>query len=90
LKRLNVLVAITDVDAIVRKRSAIDDHARHNTTSVYTSAMTFPLLPEKLSTGLTSLNVDSDRRAEIVLNFRTRPEKQFNPSGRGTACGRSY
>ncbi len=67
---IKVLVAIADVDAVVKKRSALDDHARQNTTSVYTVAATFPMLPEKLSTDLTSLNDASDRLAvvmEIVL-----------------------
>jgi len=61
-----ILVAIADVDAIVKTRSAIDEHARHNTTSVYTAAEIFPMLPERLSTDLTSLNLESDRFAVVV------------------------
>ncbi len=61
-----ILVAVADVDAIVKNRSAIDDHARQNTTSVYTVAETFPMLPEKLSTDLTSLNYESDRLAIVI------------------------
>jgi len=66
-----ILVAIADVDAIVKKSSAIDDHAKHNTTSIYTAAQIFSMLPEKLSTDITSLNYQTDRRAivvEIVLS----------------------
>jgi VacB/RNase II family 3'-5' exoribonuclease len=69
--KVKVLVAIADVDALVKDGSAIDEHARHNTTSVYTAAEIFPMLPEKLSTDLTSLNFNEDRQSivvEMVIN----------------------
>ncbi|MGZ3633593.1 MAG: RNB domain-containing ribonuclease [Parachlamydiaceae bacterium] len=60
-----LLVAIADVDTLVAKSSPIDQHAQINTTSVYTPAKIFPMLPEKLSTDLTSLNEDQDRVSMI-------------------------
>jgi exoribonuclease-2 len=61
-----IRVAIADVDASIKKGSLIDQHARHNTTSVYTAAEIFPMLPEKVSTDITSLNVNEDRLAIVV------------------------
>jgi exoribonuclease-2 len=61
-----VLVAIADVDLLVPRRTALDHHATINTTSVYTPAQNFPMLPERLSTDLTSLNEASDRAAIVI------------------------
>jgi VacB/RNase II family 3'-5' exoribonuclease len=63
---VKILVAIADVDALVKKDTAIDGHAQVNTTSVYTSAAIFPMLPEKLSTDLTSLGEGQERLAVVA------------------------
>jgi exoribonuclease-2 len=71
---VRLLVAIADVDALVPDGSATDGHARTNTTSVYTAGGVFPMLPERLSYDLTSLNEGEDRPAIVV-------EMVVEPSG---------
>ena len=61
-----VLVGIADVDARVDQGTLLDAHARHNTTTVYTPPRIFSMLPERLSTDLTSLNADEDRLALVA------------------------
>ena len=63
---VRIRVAIADVDTLVAKDTPIDQHARTNTTSVYTSARIFPMLPEKLSTDFTSLNPGQARLAVVT------------------------
>ena len=65
-EKVKILVAIADVDSLVKRNSAIDEHARQNTTSVYTAGKIFPMLPERLSTDLTSLNYQEDRPAMVI------------------------
>ena len=71
---VKIMVAIADVDTLVAKDTPIDRHAQINTTSVYTSARIFPMLPEKLSTDFTSLNPHEERVATVT-------EMVFAPDG---------
>ncbi len=61
-----VLVAVADVDATVPAGSPLDAHASANTTSVYTAAQIFPMLPERLSTDLTSLAAGAERSSFVI------------------------
>jgi VacB/RNase II family 3'-5' exoribonuclease len=63
-----VLIGIADVDAYVPKQSAIDQHAASETTTIYTGIRNFPMLPEELSTGKTSLLENQDRLS-VVIEF---------------------
>ena len=63
---VTILIAIADVDVLVPRDSPVDQHASRNTTSVYTGAQMYPMLPEELSTDLTSLNEGEDRTAVVV------------------------
>jgi len=76
---VRVLVAVADVDAAVRKGSPCDTHAARNTTSVYTPAVIFPMLPEELSTDMTSLNDGTDRLA-IVVELAVAPDGSVRSS----------
>lgn len=63
---VKVLIGIADVDAYVPKQTPIDQHAARETTTVYTGIRNFPMLPEQLSTGTTSLLENQDRPAVVV------------------------
>src|ERR1700733_9306312 len=76
---VKLLVAIADVDATVAKGSPVDRHAALNTTSVYTPAVIFPMLPEKLSTDLTSL-ADQQDRLSAVIEFVVSPDGELKAS----------
>jgi exoribonuclease-2 len=65
---VKVLVGIADLDAFVPKQSAIDQHAGRETTTVYAGIRNFPMLPEELSTGKTSL-LENQERLSVVIEF---------------------
>ena len=77
-----VKIAISDVDVYVPKNSEADRYAAYNTTSVYTGVVTFPMLPDRLSKGISSLLPGQDCRA-IVIEYTVLPDGS-------TRCGELY
>lgn len=74
---IKVLIGIADVDAFVAKGSPIDDHAARETTTVYTGIRNFPMIPEELSTGISSLLENQDRLS-VVTEFVVTPDGTVN------------
>ncbi len=77
-REIIVKIAISEVDFFVPKNSSIDRHAAYNGTSVYTGAVIFPLLPDRLSKGITSLLPGQDSLA-IVVEYTVLPDGQTKP-----------
>ncbi len=75
---IHVRIAIADVDLYVPKHSQADQYGAHNGTSVYTGIEIFPLFPDKLSRGITSLLPDQDRMA-VVIEYSVLPDGNFRP-----------
>ncbi len=65
---VKVMIGIADVDAFVSKLTPIDQHAARETTTVYTGIRNFPMIPEELSTGITSL-LENEDRLSLVIEF---------------------
>jgi len=72
-----IMIGIADVDAFVPFASPIDQHAAKETTTVYTGIRNFPMLPEKLSTGITSLLENNDALS-IVIEFTVDAQGQVS------------
>jgi VacB/RNase II family 3'-5' exoribonuclease len=70
---VKIMVGIADVDSFVPKQTPIDQHAGRETTTVYTGIHNFPMLPEELSTGVTSLLENQDRLS-VVIEFAVDPQ----------------
>lgn len=81
-------VAVADVDALVRPGGAVDAHAGANTTSVYTAAGVFPMLPEVLSTDRTSLHENQERLA-VVVELMVQPDGGVQSAQLYRACVRN-
>jgi len=76
---VRILVAIADVDVSIARGSPLDAHARANTTSVYTAAQVFPMLPERLSTDLTCL-AEGQERLSLVIDMTVAADGSISAS----------
>jgi exoribonuclease-2 len=85
---VRILVAIADVDALAARGTPIDAHAAQNTASIYIAGHVYPMLPEKLSTDLTSLAQDADRLS-LVVDYVVRKEGTLGESGLSRAIVRN-
>ena len=74
---IRVRVGVADVDSLVSKGTPIDAHAAYETTTVYTGIRTFPMLPERLSTDLSSLN-EGQERAAVIVEFLVAADGTFS------------
>ncbi len=86
---IRVRVGIADVDELVPKGSATDRHAAHNTTSVYTPVRVFPMLPERLSTDLTSL-MENEDRLTVVVDMQVRKDGSVHGTEIYRAAARNH
>ena len=87
---IRVLVAVADVDSAVAMGTPIDAHAARETTTVYAGVRTFPMLPERLSTDLTSL-AEGQNRAAVVIEFTVAPDGSLGNTSvsRAVVCNRA-
>ena len=85
---IRVLVGIADVDSLVQTGTPADLHARDNATSVYTGGPVFSMLPERLSTDLTSLRQDEDRAA-LIMEYVVDGNGEVHRGDAGTATLRN-
>src|SRR5579859_5682229 len=65
---VKIMVGIADVDAFVQKQTPIDQHAARETCTIYAGVRNFPMLPEELSTGLSSL-LENQECLSVVIEF---------------------
>src|SRR5208283_101456 len=72
-----IMIGIADVDAFVPQQTPIDEHAARETTTVYTGIRNFPMLPEELSTGASSL-LENEDRLSVVTEFTVDADGKVN------------